>query len=469
MELHSIQLLGLRGFSDRQELVLARPCGRAGSGLTTLVGPNNSGKSTVVEAFRAITQRESPSFTEGQRNKQAGDRVEVAVADREGRRVVLRTVASGGSQTEFSEEGVSRSDLHAFVVPSRRTFAPFFGRGTQDRNQYVRSATFPSQRGSSLSNFNYRLFHIQEKQSEFNEVLRKVVPDVPVWHIEQSDRGDYYLKFDFEGSFHNSDGLGEGLLSVFTIVDALYDSQEHDLILIDEPELSLHPALQKRLTCLLREYAATRQILIATHSPYFIDWESLGNGGAIARVVKKSDRISIHQLPSAAIKDVSGLLSNLNNPHILGLAAREVFFLEDRIVLVEGQEDVIFLRRALNQASQALDGYLWGWGAGGAPNIGKLLAILRGFGYERVACILDGNMRDCARRLKEEYPEYLVVVIPADDIRDKPARLPRPPVSGLMDSAGTSVKPEHQDALSRLVGDINTYLNVDRDTTKPCT
>jgi predicted ATPase len=29
------------------------------------------------------------------------------------------------------------------------------------------------------------------------------------------------------------------------IVDALYDSEEDDLVVIDEPELSLHPALQR--------------------------------------------------------------------------------------------------------------------------------------------------------------------------------------------------------------------------------
>jgi hypothetical protein len=112
-----------------------------------------------------------------------------------------------------------------------------------------------------------------------------------------------------------------------------------------------------------------------------------------------------------------------------------------------------------------LDGYLWGRGAVGAPNIGKLLAILRGFGYSRVACILDGNMRDFAERLTEEFLESLFGVIPADEIRDKPARSACPPMSGLMDSAGTGVKPEHPDALLCLVNEINTYLKGNRDIT----
>jgi hypothetical protein len=85
-----------------------------------------------------------------------------------------------------------------------------------------------------------------------------------------------------------------------------------------------------------------------------MDWESLGNGGAIARVSKKPEGISINQLPRVTIEGISALLNNLNNPHILGLAAREVFFLEDRIVVVEGQEDVVFIRRALRQNSHRI-------------------------------------------------------------------------------------------------------------------
>ena len=35
-----------------------------------------------------------------------------------------------------------------------------------------------------------------------------------------------------------------------------------------------------------------------------------------------------------------GILRDLNNPHTLGIEANEAFFLEDSIILVEGQEDV---------------------------------------------------------------------------------------------------------------------------------
>jgi hypothetical protein len=47
--------------------------------------------------------------------------------------------------------------------------------------------------------------------------------------------------------------------------------------LIDEPELDLHPQMQKKLALLLSEEAKTRQIIVCTHSPYFINWEDYLN------------------------------------------------------------------------------------------------------------------------------------------------------------------------------------------------
>jgi predicted ATPase len=44
------------------------------------------------------------------------------------------------------------------------------------------------------------------------------------------------------------------------------------LILIDEPEVSLHPELQKILAALLQDASARTQIIVATHSPELIRW-----------------------------------------------------------------------------------------------------------------------------------------------------------------------------------------------------
>src|SRR5262249_56706743 len=97
MSIASIEITGLRSFATTRRLELAVPDGRPGSGLTVLVGPNNSGKSTIVEAFAALSHTDGLSFTEGQRNRAAGDTVSLRVSGTHGT-YELRTVAAGGRE-----------------------------------------------------------------------------------------------------------------------------------------------------------------------------------------------------------------------------------------------------------------------------------------------------------------------------------------------------------------------------------
>lgn len=458
-----LDILGYRGFGELQSLDLALPNGKLGSGLTIIVGPNNSGKSTIVEAFKAISQSSPPSFTEGRRNKKAGDIVEIKVYDHENNSIILKTVSSGGSEAQYIENGNKNIRKRILTLPSRRTFEPYFGKGLQTRESYIKNSPLPSVRGSQLPNFTSRLFHIQKDEAQlkrFNDVLTKVLNFLPEWYIDQSDNGSYYVKFNFNGQYHNSDGVGEGLLSVFTIVDALYDSDEDDIIVIDEPELSLHPSLLRKLSDLIVEFSAVRQIIVSTHSPYFINWQSLLAGGKVARTIKKTNGdIRIFQLQDDTIEDLSGLLNNFNNPHILGLDAKEVFFLDENIILVEGQEDVVFIKKISELLGVQLYGSFYGWGAGGASNIGKVLKIIRDLGFERCTVVLDNNMQDIVLELRKDYPEYKIISIPTNDVRDKKEAAAKVAVEGLIDYGGKVLNPKYKSEIHSLIVDINNYFS----------
>lgn len=454
MSYSKIEILGLRGYSDKQILNLGVPNGKLGSGLTCIVGPNNSGKSTIYESFRAISQNTPPSFTEGRRNKAAGDKVEIKLTKSDETWLELKTTANGGSETTFNEGGLDKNKVKILTLPSRRTFSPFFSKSSWSRDQYIDSSEFSAVRGSQFDSFAYRLFKIQENQGTFNTVLGKVLGVVPNWFIEQADNGNYYLKFNYNGSFHNSDGSGEGLLSVFTIVDTLYDSNDNDFIVIDEPELSLHPSLQRKLMELILEYSATRQIVIFTHSSYFISWTSLESGGRIARTVKEKAGTKIYELQQKTASSILTLVNNLNNPHILGLDAREIFFLDDKIILVEGQEDVIFLNRIFNLNSVKINGTFYGWGVGGADNTAKIVEMLSDLGFKKVAVIFDKNKSNLIPNLKLKFPTYDFKNIPTDDVRDKADKS----IEGLIDYGGKTVNAKYTDAINQLCTEINEYL-----------
>lgn len=454
MALEKIEILGYRGFSVKTEVRFAIPNGQEGSGLSIITGANNSGKSSIIECLKARSGYEPPSFTVGRRNSET-DSVEINFF-LNGRIETVRSVQKGSSETERLDVNPSDS---IYVLPSRRAFAPFFGRGDgYTRETYLQNEILQAQRSSTMNNFQYRLFNTLKNQAAFNEVLHKVLPSKPQWSIDQSDEGNYFLKF-YNGKYaHSSDGLGEGIVSIFSIVDSLYDSKPGDTIVIDEPELSLHPMLQKRVFSLVKEYSQDRQIIISTHSPYFVDMKSLANGAALVRVANVGSGSKVWQLSSAGrgiITKLSG--GNLYNPHTFGLDAKELFFLEDNIVVVEGQEDVLLLPTVAKQLEMEINASFFGWGAGGATNIEHICELLCELGFDKVSGILDGDKAALVPVLKDKFPNYHFVHIAADDIRTKEARKASKAVDGLLDEK-RELKEEYKELTRNLFHELNAYM-----------
>lgn len=450
MGLQELKISGYRGFATSQAMEFAVPNGEAGSGLTLITGSNNSGKSSIIEALRARGGHQPPSFTTGMRN---GVLDEVEISYRvSGVQETLRSLRPGTSESKRS----SRDDFfQIFILPSRRGFSPYFGKSSSDRANYVMSyGSLPSSRAYQLSGFESRLFKIEADPTEFNKQLALVLGFEPRWSIDLSDQGQYFLKFVRGAHSHTSDGLGEGIVSIFAIVDALYDSSPDSMVVIDEPELSLHPSLQKRLAKLLMEYARDRQIVLATHSPYFVDLAALSVGAHLVRV--KTDETvgtTIHQLSAVSKAFIDGLVRDINNPHVLGINARELFFQEDGVILTEGQEDVVLYPEVFSQLGIELPGSFFGWGVGGADKMEKIAAILKDLGFQKVAGILDGDKEALLPSLQERFPDYHFVTIPAKDVRTKTARKATEAVDGLLDDKRV-LRPEYVDRMKIIAAEL---------------
>ena len=174
-------------------------------------------------------------------------------------------------------------------------------------------------------------------------------------------------------------------------------------------------------------------------------------GAEVARVHKTEGTSTISQLNRETTQDIEGFLTDTNNPHTLNLNARETFFKADGVILVEGQEDVVYYPKVLHQLAvgsqisgeQAftVEERLFGWGAGGADKMAVIVAILSDLGFRKVAGIVDSNRDDLIPKLKERYPNYRFLAIPADDVRTKKERPTRPATSGLLDGDG-KLRPE---------------------------
>jgi putative ATP-dependent endonuclease of the OLD family len=110
------------------------------------------------------------------------------------------------------------------------------------------------------------------------------------------------------------------------------------LIIVDEPELHLHPKWQKALLDIFIRLAETtgNHFLLATHSPTFISPKSIR---FVSRVYSENQSSCVVRLDGHALPDIKHLLSMVNSQN------NERIFFADEVVLVEGISDRIVFEK----------------------------------------------------------------------------------------------------------------------------
>ena len=426
MSVKRLTLKGLRGFINKTDLFFAIPDHvTPGSGLTIMVGPNNSGKSTVIEAMH-IANSDSNVVPLELRNIKNDYKINIEIENNNGNIYSISTSKNGGAfiirKNNDDIVDYSYNENNLFVLSSRRNFNSTFGNnGLTTRENYKGNVSDSDYRNENSTNHNFggRLLKIENNKKEFNKCLAKVLSPLPNWKIEAQSNSNLYLEFSFDNIRHSSKGAGEGFINIFNIVDALYDSREDNVILIDEPEISLHPDLQRKLFQLLVEYSKDKQIIISTHSPYFVDWELLSHSSKIIRFKKDFDRINIFELKEETKEEIKSLLKDTNHPHILSLTSNDIFFLNDNVILTEGQEDVVCYKKIFKKYNFVPNASFFGWGAGGADKMMNVLDILNDLGYKKVFVILDNDKKENINDIKSKYKNYECYVIKANDVHNK--------------------------------------------------
>lgn len=115
--------------------------------------------------------------------------------------------------------------------------------------------------------------------------------------------------------------MGSGYPMVLAIMMQYYITKqsEKDLIIfIDEPELHLHPRLQKQLVNLILDYSKTTQIVLSTHSPEFLKDLRLNKFFKINVLKKITNNIKINPiekyvLPSPSIAETNYVAFNVDS------------------------------------------------------------------------------------------------------------------------------------------------------------
>ncbi|MBF4988268.1 ATP-dependent endonuclease [Methylophilus sp. 14] len=198
------------------------------------------------------------------------------------------------------------------------------------------------------------------------------------------DGGDLKISFsrlDIEAKPYSSGREASGLMQLVGILAALYDD-EVGALLLDEPEVSLHPQLQ---AFLLNEIlsvsghpgAGTNKkiVIIATHSTEMLQIKSPEDLLSLVFCYDlMADPVQIpHDAGELKNKKVQSLIARLGQEHKLSLFSK-------RPLLVEGPSDVIIcsaLGGKLDMHLEAAGSQLLPViGKGQMPTVGKLLRLL---------------------------------------------------------------------------------------------
>lgn len=471
----SISISHYKSFYEEQTIEFSEPDKiNNGSGLTVITGPNNSGKTTLLEAinlsksgFDEASKHLSPSACDGQCNS------------------VIKIL--NNNQTKWCYENDTMTGYGPEICPisSKRNFES----SLIDKSQAQQLGTSRSgpdyeslmkkQNGNnfrSSDSFKYFADCLSITSKKVSDEVKKVFDDFDTFRVA-SYRGDRFIKYKDKGGVeHDISFNGEGYISVIVISYFLSsDLYKNHTIILDEPELSLHPQAQKRLAKLLSEHAKNRQIIISTHSPYFVNWDDLKNGAHFIRVTKNAGKSSRYYLRNSDF-----LIKNEpKKPFQLDAVMKEFLFSE-KILFVEGQEDAGIIKNYLKEQSKIYDFEIFGYGVGGFDNFEAYMKMAATLGFKMVAVLIDGtseaSKKDChsclekseikkrcesceLKNLEEIFKnqEYEFFQSPAHDIRDKNDCGKK--VVGIFNENGSVINSKYKKEFDEILDNIILYFS----------
>lgn len=439
-----------KGFYDEQLIEFALPDGtNNGSGLTLIVGPNNTGKTTIVESMQF---HDGKKFRDSERHPSHDPKIQITSDT--GLTAIFTNLQNGArSQNQGEAHGIRFE-----IIPARRHWSPEFN-GMNSFADMVSTSSRTNVRGTDSFNLGPTLATIAAvpaQKEKFNNLMKKLMPHFTDWAIDADHNDNDYIKYNAGGGNHRSNLLGDGVISLFRLVSHFVHTEESTFI-IDEPELSLHPAGLKRLGRVISELAKSKQIIVCTHSPYLINWSDFLNGAKIIRLNKLEDKkCTVSKLDNT--KDYSnfirGSIDEYQKPQLLDTTAKEILF-SDRILFLEGQQDVGLVRKWFREKDIDFDFDIFGYGVGGEANMKLFFEMSKDLGLTKIAALYDKNSESYEDD-KLAFPSYLLLQHTKQDIRDK---LENGVVTrtGIFNSNG-SIKPENEIEFERLMSTIQAFL-----------
>jgi len=174
---------------------------------------------------------------------------------------------------------------------------------------------------------------------------------------------------------HLSAGLIEGKVDWLNVKDILPESPPI-ILAFEEPELYLHPQAQLAFYEDIRRLSAHDQIFLCTHSTHLVDIEDF-EGIKILRRESLSDPTKAFECTEDIFGDM-GLKKRLALAKLFDANVNKIFF-ADKIVIVEGDEDIVAITHTAREHGDCFTHRVTIVNAGGKPRIPCLQRVLNAF------------------------------------------------------------------------------------------
>lgn len=160
------------------------------------------------------------------------------------------------------------------------------------KNGYIGDNKFLRNNAGNLAAFLYGIKHQTGGESYYERIVRyiqQVMPQFGDFIMEPSVTDSNYISLDWREKdsdvVFNVNQISDGTLRFMALATLLLQPPKSmpSLIVIDEPELGLHPAAIDILAGMIKKASAVAQVVIATQSPDLLDKFSADNVVVIER------------------------------------------------------------------------------------------------------------------------------------------------------------------------------------------
>lgn len=330
-----------------------------------LVGPNNSGKSTIISAFRILVaalrcaNSRSPEYINIDGRRVLGHKVPVsglpvslenvhtdyqyagtAIEYRfdNGNKIYLHFPEDGGCTMNWECSGAPIKTAAGFkkAFPFSIQVIPVLG-PLEHEEILVTEDTVRRSLGTPRACRHFRNFWHQRPEGfdSFREMVENSWPGMSVKKVEITDMLARKLSmFCSEGRMDREIfWAGFGFQIWCQLLTHLSRSKEFNMTVVDEPEVYLHPDLQRQLLGLLRDN--TNDFLIATHST-----EIIGDADpAEILIIDKNKHSAKRVRDIEGVQEALDALGSIQNMTLTQLARNK------RVLFMEGSHDYRIVRR----------------------------------------------------------------------------------------------------------------------------